>query len=276
MTLEDPTPLPADWTAGTVHANGIDQHYVRTGGDGPPLVIAHGVFDDGPCRTPLARDLADDYDVFLPDARGHGRSAAPESGYGAADRAADLLALLDALEIEDPILFGHSMGGDTVAAAAARRPDVPRAVVLEDPGAMLEPEGDRDDAVASAREQIEWWHDHTKAELLEADEELAGHVAAGEEELAARLADARLRVSPRVAGVFEHDLLDPGDVYPDVTAPTLVLKADADAEGRERDRERAAHFPDGRLVHVDDTGHCVLRDDRATATRELRTFLEDR
>jgi pimeloyl-ACP methyl ester carboxylesterase len=273
--IADPAPLPEGWTEGTVEANGVRLHYTRTGGEGPTIVLAHGVFDDGPCRAPLARELAA-YDVLMYDARGHGRSDAPESGYAIEDRVADLVGLLDALAIENPILWGHSMGGDTVLATAAAYPDRPRAVVAVDPANLLHvgDEEDGTDRIEEVREQILWWHDHTKAELLAADDELAGHVAAGEDDLASRLADARLRVSPRITQVFDEGWLDPRDTYPDVRAPTLILRVDGDETQRARDRELADLLPDGRLVHVEGAGHTVFRDARDDATRELRAFLE--
>ncbi|QLH80834.1 alpha/beta fold hydrolase [Halosimplex pelagicum] len=281
MTVE--TRPPADWTSGYVDvADGVRLHYDRSGGAGPPLVIAHGVFDDGRCRLPLARELADDYDVIVYDARGHGHSDAPESGYDADARAADLIALLEGLGVDDPIFFGHSMGGDTVLAAAADYPDRPRAVVAVDPACLLghnaENRGDdrMDDAeIEGIRQRILWWQDHSKAELLDADDELAGHVAAGDEELASLLADARLRVSPDIVEVFASGWVDPGAAFPEIEAPTLVLRADVDEEARERDRAAVDRLPDGRLVHVDDAGHCVFRDRRESATGELRSFLDE-
>ncbi|WP_436908467.1 alpha/beta fold hydrolase [Halosimplex marinum] len=273
---------PADWTAGHVEvAEGVRLHYDRSGGDGPPLVVAHGVFDDGRCRLPLARDLADDYDVIVYDARGHGQSTARESGYDPDTRAADLIGLLEGLGVADPILFGHSMGGDTVLAAAATHPGWPRAVVAVDPACLLghnaENRGDErmDEAeVEGIRQRILWWQDHTKAELLEADDELADHVAAGDEELASLLADARLRVSPNITEVFTSGWVDPEEAFPDIEAPTLVVRADVDEAARERDREAVDLLPDGRLLHVDDAGHCVFRDRRAFATERLRSFLD--
>ena len=46
----------------------------------------------------------------------------------------DLAGLIKALKLEKPILMGHSMGSASVAQFAAKYPDVPRAVILEDPG----------------------------------------------------------------------------------------------------------------------------------------------
>ena len=66
-----------DWQSGDIETNGIRMHYHRTGGDKPALVLSHGATDSGLCWTRVARVLEADYDVIMPDARGHGRSDAP-------------------------------------------------------------------------------------------------------------------------------------------------------------------------------------------------------
>src|SRR5688572_12373589 len=121
------------WRSDFVEANGIRLHYTRTGGDGPPLVLAHGVTDNGLCWTPVAEALAPEYDVIMADARGHGRSDAPEHGYTPADQAADLAGLIAALGLGRPILLGHSMGAITTLVLAGTYPQLPRAILLEDP-----------------------------------------------------------------------------------------------------------------------------------------------
>ncbi len=71
------------WESGYVVANGLRLHYTRSGRDTgkPPLVLAHGISDDGPCWTPIAAAMEDDFDVIMADARGHGRSDAPDGDY---------------------------------------------------------------------------------------------------------------------------------------------------------------------------------------------------
>jgi alpha-beta hydrolase superfamily lysophospholipase len=81
--------LPEEWTADTVNTNGADLKCYRTG-DGPPLLMAHGLYDNGRRWVPLAADFCDEYEVVTFDARGHGRSEAPEAGYSLEDRVADL------------------------------------------------------------------------------------------------------------------------------------------------------------------------------------------
>ena len=67
---------------------GVSIHYLRTGGSGPPLIFLHGLTGNGACWTPVARFLQGDFDVLMPDARGHGQSSAPLQGYRYEDHAA--------------------------------------------------------------------------------------------------------------------------------------------------------------------------------------------
>jgi N-formylmaleamate deformylase len=121
------------WCEGDVVANGINVHYYRTGGDRPALVLAHGITDNGPCWTRLARALKNEYDLIMVDARGHGRSDAPASGYTNADHAADVAGMIQALNLDKPALVGHSMGAAISATLAAQYPGLTRGLVLEDP-----------------------------------------------------------------------------------------------------------------------------------------------
>jgi pimeloyl-ACP methyl ester carboxylesterase len=121
------------WPDGYITANGIEIHYYRTGGDKPPVVINHGAGDDGLCWTRIAKVLQVDYDVILPDARGHGKSDSGVGDYSTEARLADLAALLQALDLDQPIIGGHSMGADTCLHFAAAYPERVRGVFLEDP-----------------------------------------------------------------------------------------------------------------------------------------------
>lgn len=74
-------------------------HYLRTGVAAEPVSLLHGLTGNGACWTPLARLLEGEFDVVMPDARGHGRSSMPKHGYGYEDHASDVIA------IEIPILL---------------------------------------------------------------------------------------------------------------------------------------------------------------------------
>jgi len=89
---------------------------------------------NGLCWTGLARALENEFDVIMPDARGHGNSSAPDFGYRYEDHANDVVGLINALKLTPPpILLGHSMGGMTAAVVANRKPNLLRGLVLADP-----------------------------------------------------------------------------------------------------------------------------------------------
>src|ERR1700759_578063 len=119
ISMTDSSLPMKNWTRGVYKADGIDIHYLRTGGDKPPLIALHGLTGSGACWAPLAHALESDYDVVMPDARGHGKSSAPLHGYMYRDHASDVIGLIEALGPAAPILLGHSMGGMTAAVVAS-------------------------------------------------------------------------------------------------------------------------------------------------------------
>ncbi len=125
----------AIWQTDYVEVNGVRLHLTRTGGDKPSLVLVHGISDDGLCWSPVAMALSADYDVIMVDARGHGYSDAPESGYDLITLANDLHGVIRDLQLNKPFVLGHSLGAVTSLVMSALYPQTPCAIVLEDPPA---------------------------------------------------------------------------------------------------------------------------------------------
>jgi pimeloyl-ACP methyl ester carboxylesterase len=144
----------SEWFDGYVTANGIKLHYTRTGGDKPVVVMNHGLGDDGLCWTHVAKQLEQEYDLILPDARGHGKSASGKGDYSLQQRVADLKGIIEALKLDKPIIGGHSMGADTSLHLAAEFPELTRGVFLEDPPIILPGEklGSADQQLDSAED----------------------------------------------------------------------------------------------------------------------------
>jgi len=90
-------------------------YYQETGTDDsrPPLVFKHGFTLDHRMWRPQAEFFGRTRRVICVDARGHGKSDAPTTGYSRADRVEDLRRFVDALAIERFHLVGLSMGGTT-------------------------------------------------------------------------------------------------------------------------------------------------------------------
>lgn len=127
----------AHWTQDDLLVDGVRLHYYRTGqGDKRPMVLIHGFSDNGLCWTPVARALESDYDVIMPDMRGHGLSARVQPGEDV-DMAADVAELIRALGLSRPIVGGHSMGAAVAYQLVVRFPELVSALFLEDPGWWL-------------------------------------------------------------------------------------------------------------------------------------------
>ncbi|WP_135820107.1 alpha/beta fold hydrolase [Halostella litorea] len=263
--------LPDEWTAGTVSANGIDIRYYRAG-SGDPVVLAHGMYADGRCWARLGSDLADEYEVVAYDARGHGRSDAPETGYDIDTRVADLVGLVAELGLDDPVLGGHSMGAATVAWAAAEHPSLPRGVFLEDPSRFRgTPETSVEAAREAGRERLRESKSRSVEERVERHYEEAGRDDHDEAQVR-RLAVATDDCSPHVVKIAqEHPPVE--RAFDDVACRTLVLRRDVGVDDRVEDLRAAERLADGRLVHVPDAGHHVFLDEYDAAAAELRTFL---
>lgn len=260
--------LADGWIIDTVRANGIDLRYYRTG-DGPPLVMAHGFYDNGRRWIPLANDLANQYDVVTYDARGHGHSDAPETGYSIEDRVADLVGVVNELNLENPILFGHSMGGSTAAWTAATHPTLLRALVLEDPAGMYgEPDITPEERVQIVHETLEdranrWTAEEIEEEYDDLDPDQARRLAVADTECSTHITEIAREGYPPLENAFTE-----------IACPTLVLKADADTKRRVTDLEIAETLANGRLVHIPNAGHYIFRDEYDAAYSELRAFLQ--
>jgi pimeloyl-ACP methyl ester carboxylesterase len=112
-----------------VLSSGLRLHYQQVG-DGPDVVMVHGITGNlAVWHLHLVPALADRFRITTYDLRGHGYSDTPPTGYSPDSMATDLLELLDALEIDRPVVIGHSYGADIALYHAARHPDRVREVI---------------------------------------------------------------------------------------------------------------------------------------------------
>jgi pimeloyl-ACP methyl ester carboxylesterase len=122
--------------------NGQHIYYEDSGGSGTPVIFSHGFLMDHEMFNPQVEDLSDEFRCITWDERGFGRTAAagPFSYY---DSAADCLALLTELGVEQAVLAGMSQGGFLSLRAAFTAPDRVKALVLIDTQSGVEDEGAR-------------------------------------------------------------------------------------------------------------------------------------
>lgn len=112
----------------TVRVNGIDLAY-RLIGDGEPLLMLHGFSRTGAMWEPLFNDFAD-YQLIVPDLRGHGHSTNPDGEFTHRQAALDMFALLDRLGIRSFKAIGGSTGGMILLHMATGQPERVEAMIL--------------------------------------------------------------------------------------------------------------------------------------------------
>ena len=114
-----------------ISVNGTTIH-VRWGGQGPAAVLLHGYGETGDMWAPLARDLARDHTVIVPDLRGMGLSARATSGFDKKNQAEDVAGVLAALGVQQADVVAHDIGNMVAFQFAARHPEQVRRLVLID------------------------------------------------------------------------------------------------------------------------------------------------
>ena len=125
-------------------------------GPGPVVVLLHGFPLDRTIWHAQRTSIGSMYRVIAPDLRGFGHTAAPESGYTMDAMAGDVVELLDALQITEPIVLGGlSMGGYVALELYRRAPELVRGLALCDTRATPDGQAQRDAREAYARTTLE-------------------------------------------------------------------------------------------------------------------------
>jgi N-formylmaleamate deformylase len=258
------------WMTGVCEANGIEIHYARTGGSKPPVVLLHGLTGSGACWSPVARALEGEYDVVMPDARGHGKSSAPLNGYRYEDYASDVVGLIQGLRLAAPVLLGHSMGGMTAAVVASEAGATIRSVILADP-TFLSPERQWEVHESDVVEQHRRLLSTNKSTLLAQLRTRHPHRSS---ELVELLAEARLQTQ---IGTF--DVLTPPNpeyrrLVRSINVPILlVIGGNGAVVSLETARELQGDNPRLWIEQIPEAGHGLTYDQPGRFAAVVGSFL---
>jgi pimeloyl-ACP methyl ester carboxylesterase len=132
---------------------GLRFHYRDWGGSGAPVVLLHGLASTCHIWDLVAPILSNDFAVVALDQRGHGESDKPDHGYDFASVSGDLHGFIEGLNLEKPVIAGHSWGGDVALEYAVARPDVARGLCFVD-GGTIEVSAGPDMTLERAKEQM--------------------------------------------------------------------------------------------------------------------------
>lgn len=252
-----------------VQANGINIHYLEAG-EGEPLILLHGgvvstnlIWEGVPIAYASHIDaLAGHFRVIAPDTRGCGRSAHSGGEISFDLLADDVVALINALNIERPLITGFSEGAITATIVAIRNPGLVRAVVNHAGYDAFNPNSP---SIQMMRQMLGGSPDATTI-----DPEAAARFF---EQSAEMRAVFELMKSDQDSGqgagywktylalAFPRTTRSPGYTFEDlsrITAPTLILTGDRDAfcsveEGVTAYRQ----LQHGELAILPNTGHLI-------------------
>lgn len=233
-----------------IHVGDLAFHTRVWSESGHPIVLLHGLASSSRIWDLMAPLLASRFRVIAVDQRGHGESDKPDSGYDLPTFVADLRGVIQALGLEQPVLVGHSWGGNLALQYAVTYPDAVSHLVLVD-GGFIE---------MQLRDGMTW----EVAEKQMAPPDISMPLPAFVERMRNRLGsiyrdelrdailgnvwiDQRGVVRPRLTrerhmliarALWEHR---PSQIYEKVACPTLVVAAEPANSAADPDRLRWKH-----------------------------------
>jgi pimeloyl-ACP methyl ester carboxylesterase len=260
-----------------VQTGQVRLHYHRTGGSRPPVVLAHGITDNGLCWSRLARSLEAEYDLIMYDARGHGASDKPDGGYAYAQLAEDLAGLIRELDLGRPAVIGHSMGARTAAEAGAAHPDLIGRLVLEDPPWYVPEE--RDTPERTAARAAAWRREHEER-CADGRDQVRSYIRRVSPDWhdadVEPWIESQFQLDARVFDVVAESPAQWEQVAPRLKCPTLLVtgapELGALVTAAVAD-QLASLCPDCRVASIAGAGHCIRRDRFDQYAEAVRAFL---
>ena len=280
-------PFPESFKTQEIKTNGTTLH-VRVGGSGPAVVLLHGFGDSGDMWAPVAKVLVKDHTVIVPDLRGMGLSAHPDTGYTKKNEAVDIAGVMDALKIQKADLVTHDIGNMVGYALAAQYPArITRWVVIDAPlpgiGAIWQAQlvnpktwhfnfyGPDEERLVAGRERIflDRFYNELSAHPERVDEGTRSHYAAlyGRPH-AMHDAFEQFKAFPQ-DGIDNRAMLAKGGK---LTMPVLALGAEKSYGTVQADdlRQVASNVTAG---VVPDSGHWIMEENPAGTTKLIVEFL---
>jgi 2-succinyl-6-hydroxy-2,4-cyclohexadiene-1-carboxylate synthase len=250
-------------------------------GAGKPLLLLHGFTGSAAAWGLLVRHLAPRWRTIAVDLIGHGQSDAPArpERYSMDQCVADLLALLDALEIAQAGVLGYSMGGRVALQLAAAVPGRVSALALESSSPGLADPAERqariaaDEALADSIERdglaafVERWE---RLPLFASQAALPAEVRASQH--AQRMRNSLLGLANSLRGMGAGRQTSLWDRLPQLRIPTLLIAGELDQKYAAIAEQIAQALPNARSAIVPNAGHAVHLEQPAIFTAAVLEF----
>ena len=259
-----------------ISVKGNSFHFRNWGGEGQAVVLVHGLASNCRIWDLVAPILCQQFRVVAIDQRGHGESFKPDSGFDFSSVVSDLHGFIGALEIDNPVIVGHSWGGDVALEYAIAHPGLVRGLCFVDGGTIeisARPDWTLEDArremapplwtgvsLESFRERLRTrWLKDGRPDIEQIV--LANFDVNDDGTIVSRLNRSNhLRI---IDALWEHK---PSELYPKVECPVLLMparqKGDDSPQARRWRREESiaraeSRLPTSKTVWMEDSIHDV-------------------
>ncbi len=254
-------------------STGLGTSYLEQGSPSvaSPLVLLHAWGESKRAFVRLLAALSPTMRVVVPDLRGHGEADKPDTGYGLAELASDVTALLDLLEVDSAILVGASSGGYVAQQVAVSDPGRVAGLVLAGSPRSLLGQAPFADELEELTDPInpDWVREFTSGFAVEAE------VPDWYTDL---LVEDAVQIPARVWRASLAGLSDsvPPTTFGSITAPTLIISGEHDRLlSRDEFQTLALMVPGSRWVEYAHTGHLVLWEQPEQLAEDITTWLSD-
>ncbi|RQW85072.1 alpha/beta fold hydrolase [Micromonospora globispora] len=240
--------------------DGTGLNVIDFGGEGPGILLLHGLTGRAANWTATARWLTRHGRVVGYDARGHGHSDKPDGPYDRPAYVGDAAAVIEALDLAPAVVIGHSMGGLTAWQLAGARPDLVAGVVIADMNPVTPPNLLDRWAAWLADWPVPFPTLADVRDYFGAERRTEGdsfvEVMTGGPDGWRPLA----RTDHVLASLAHWSGRDHRPELAAVTCPALVVAGAQSDQPVDRQREMAELLPDGRWAVLPDAGHVLYYD----------------
>jgi non-heme chloroperoxidase len=264
------------------------------GGTGRPVVLLTGLGNNARIYDQFAPKLATSYHVYAVTRRGFGASSAPaptDVNYSADRLGDDVLAVIDSLKLNRPVLVGHSIAGEELSSVGSRHPEKVSGLIYLDAGYSYayydRSRGDLLIDAAELRKKLEQFQPgRGPQDLRQLNQELLD-TSLPEFEKKLRESQKRLQARPPTSAATQplrippiHQAILAGmQKYTDLPVPILAIFAvphDSDPVDQDTE-EQAKAFESGistaRVVRLPHADHYVFMSNEADVLGEINVFL---
>lgn len=285
-------------------AEGVQLEVLDWGGTGRPLVLLTGLGNQASSFDQFSQKLTARYHVYGITRRGFGNSSAPEpdaTNYSAARLGEDVVAVIDALHLNKPVIAGHSIAGEELSYIAVHHPEKVAGLIYLDAGYPYalydEVNGALSVDVVALRDQLEQLIGYPPADPVKYLDDVRASLQRVEKEVAQERLDMEEMVPPYSGEKLppvSTAILNGAERFTTFHVPALVIFADPHDLGSEfkddpkelaiaraldlRNTERQAaaferQVPSAHVVRIPNADHSVFRSNEADVLREMNAFI---